>query len=52
MILFGAWLRYQLAAGHLTQDRHAASYASVGEVIEEMGDNGVHLANVRALRDA
>jgi hypothetical protein len=39
-----AWLRYQLAAGDLTPDSHAAALVSFGEAIEEMGDNGIHLA--------
>ena len=49
VMLYCAWLRYQLAAGDLTPDSHTASLASLGEAIEEMGDNGVHLAAFGAL---
>ena len=51
MVLYRARLRFQLAAGDLTPDSHAASLASLGEAIEEMEDNGIHLAAFGTLRD-
>lgn len=49
VMLYCAWLRFQLAAGDLTPDSHAASLALLGEAIDEMGENGVHLAAFGAL---
>ena len=40
VMLYCAWLRFQLAAGDLTPDSHAASLALLGEAIVEMGENG------------
>jgi predicted PolB exonuclease-like 3'-5' exonuclease len=48
VMLYCAWLRYQLTAEDLTAESHAGSLESLGEAIDELGEKGAHLAAFRA----